>query len=100
MWQRVILEIDIMRKDKHGMKNVYMKKLYLVKDLARETRHSVYTVKYYYKLGLIRELGRTPYTDFKFFDGDAVKRILKIRKLRKQGYSLDKIKILIKEISR
>lgn len=72
-----------------------MKKIYLVKDLARLTHNSVYTLKYYYKLGLIREIGRSPYTNFKFFDDRAVKRLKRIRQLRKKKKSLDAIRKMI-----
>ncbi len=72
-----------------------MKKIYLLKDLARDTRNSVYTLKYYYKLGLIKEYARSPYTNFRFFDYNTVIRVKKIRKLRKKGMSLKEIKKII-----
>ena len=31
-----------------------MKKIYLIKDLTRLSGHSIYTVKYYLNLGLIK----------------------------------------------
>lgn len=67
------------------------KNIYLLKDLARQTGNSVYTLKYYYKMGLIREQGRTPFTDFKYFGEGAVKQLLRIRRLRKEDYSIKEI---------
>ncbi|MFH1282892.1 MAG: MerR family transcriptional regulator [bacterium] len=72
-----------------------MKQYFLVKDLARTTGNSVYTIKYYYKLGLLNEIGRTPHTNFKIFDSKAVSQLKKIRALRKKGRSLQVIKKLL-----
>lgn len=70
-----------------------MKTIYLVKDLARASGHSVYTVEYYLKIGLLKEFGRGPDTRYRYFNDAAVRRLGRIRRLRKQGKS-------IKEISR
>lgn len=72
------------------------KTLYLVKDLARETGYSVYTVEHYLKEGLVREMARSPYTQYRFFDERAVKQLQQIRKLRKAGKTLDEIRPLVK----
>jgi DNA-binding transcriptional MerR regulator len=69
-----------------------MKKIYLVKDLARAARHSVYTVEYYLKEGLLREFGRGPSTGYRYFDDRSVKRLRKIRRWRKQGLTIAAIK--------
>jgi DNA-binding transcriptional MerR regulator len=69
-----------------------MKTIYLVKDLARAAGHSVYTVEYYLKEGLIREFGRGPDTRYRYFDEAAVRRLLRIRRLRKAGKSIKAIK--------
>lgn len=67
------------------------KTIYLVKDLARVSGHSVYTVEYYLKIGLLKEFGRGPDTRYRYFDGTAVRRLGRIRKLRKQGKSIKAI---------
>jgi len=69
-----------------------MKNIYLIKDLARISGHSVYTIKYYLKEGLIEEIGRSPSTNFRYFDDSTVKRLEKIREFRRAGKSIAKIK--------
>ena len=69
-----------------------MNNIYLVKDLATITGHSVYTIKYYINLGLVEAFGRSPTTGFRYFSDDAVKRLRKIRELRKKQLSLSQIK--------
>jgi len=75
-----------------------MNNVYLIKDLARKTGHSVYTIKYYYKLGLIKEMGRSPYTNYRYFDDSSVARLMKVRDLRKKEYTLQEIKQLILKV--
>ena len=69
--------------------------VYLIKDLAQITGFSVDTIKYYSKLGLIKEDGRSPGTNFRYFGDKAAKRLQKIRQLRTQGHSLKEIHALI-----
>ncbi len=69
-----------------------MHNLYLVKDLARLTGLSVDTVKFYLKLGLISEIGRSPETNFRYFDDSTVGTLNKIIKLRRQKCSIQEIK--------
>lgn len=71
--------------------------IYLVKDLARLSGLSVYTVKYYLTLGLITETGRSPETKFRYFDDSTLEQLKKIRAYRKQGISLGKIKELMSQ---
>ncbi len=73
-----------------------MKNIYLVKDLSGITRVSVYTIKYYLKLGLIKEVGRTSQLNYRYFNDSTVKRLAKIRKWRKQGICIDEIQNRIK----
>jgi DNA-binding transcriptional MerR regulator len=72
------------------------KTIYLVKDLARATGYSVYTVEFYLKKGLIKEFGRGPDTRYRYFDEDAVRQLEKIREWRKEGKSLKDIENLLK----
>lgn len=69
-----------------------MLNLYLVKDLGRLTGLSVDTLKYYLKIGLISEVGRSPETNFRYFDDSTVEKLNQIIGLRKQKYSILKIK--------
>lgn len=70
-------------------------KVYLIKDLARFSGHTVHTIKYYLNLGLIKEIGRSPETNFRYFDDTNLDRLHKIRELRKQKRSLAAIKELL-----
>ena len=69
-----------------------MQNIYLIKDLARRTGYSVYTIKYYYKLGLLHEIGRSPFTNFRYFDETTVERLQEVRRMRKEHLSLHEIK--------
>ncbi len=69
--------------------------IYLVKDLARATGHSVYTVEHYLKEGLLQECGRGPHTRYRYFDEGTVERLLKIRQFRQEGKGLKEIRSLI-----
>jgi len=69
-----------------------MKTIYLVKDLSVKTGLSIYTIKYYLKLGLIKEIGRSPEANFRYFDDTTVKKLLLIREHRKDDKSLQDIK--------
>lgn len=69
-----------------------MKNIYLIKDLAQVTGYSVDTLKYYLKIGLIKEMGRGPKTNFRFFDDSTAERLKHIRELRIKGYSIEKIR--------
>lgn len=67
------------------------KNIYLLKDLAHVTGHSVHTLKYYLRIGLLEEIGRGPETNFRYFDDTTVEVLKSIRLLRLQGLSLDEI---------
>ena len=71
--------------------------IYLIKDLSRITGLSIYTIKYYLKLGLIREIGRSPETSFRYFDSSTVEDLRRIISYKKENISLNKISDLIKE---
>ena len=70
--------------------------VYLIKDIARKSGLSIYTIKYYLKMGLLKEVGRSPETNFRYFDDTTVEHIKAIRDYRKEGMSLKKIKSLLK----
>jgi len=70
---------------------IYMKTIYLLKDLAIRTGLSIYTIKYYLNLGLIKEIGRSPDTNFRYFNDSTVKKLLAIRVLRKESKSINDI---------
>jgi len=72
-----------------------MTKIYLIKDVARLSGHTIYTIKYYLNLGLIREIGRSPETNFRYFDNTVLERLQKVRSLRRENKSLAEIKEII-----
>ena len=71
--------------------------IYLIKDLARMTGLSVYTIKYYINMGLLKEAGRSPETNFRYFDDSSVERLKKIIACKKEGMPLGRINDTLKE---
>lgn len=71
--------------------------IYLIKDLARITGLSIYTIKYYLNLGLIKEIGRSPQTNFRYFDNTTADALNNIISYKKQGMSLDKIRDMVNQ---
>ena len=66
--------------------------VYLIKDLSRLSGQSVHTLKFYLKLGLIQEMGRSPQTRFRYFDDSTLQQLARIRCLRKEKKSLEQIR--------
>ena len=71
--------------------------IYLIKDLSRLSGHSIHTIKFYLKQGLIQESGRSPQTQFRYFDDTTVARLARIRAWRKQRKSLAEIERLLSD---
>ena len=71
--------------------------VFLIKDLARLSGHSIHTIKYYLKRGLITESGRSPETRFRYFDEGTVQRLAQIRAFRKQDKGLAEIARLLSQ---
>lgn len=69
-----------------------MHNVLLLKDLARTTGYSIHTLKYYLKIGLIKEVGRSPETHFRYFDDSTADRLKKIRALRKEKKAIEEIR--------
>jgi len=69
--------------------------MYLMKDLSRLSGHSVHTLKFYLKIGLIQESGRSPETRFRYFNDATLARLSQIRFWRKQRKSLADIQSLL-----
>ena len=69
--------------------------VYLLKDVARLSGHSIHTVKFYLKRGLIQAAGRSPETRFRYFDDATLAILSTIRALRKQRKSLTEISRLL-----
>ena len=69
--------------------------LYLIKDLSRLSGHSIHTLKFYLKRGLISETGRSPETRFRYFNDTTLARLAQIRSYRRQHKSLNDIQHLL-----
>ena len=74
-----------------------MKSIYLIKDLASLSGYSIYTIKYYLKLGLIKEASRSIETNFRYFDNRALNDLERIHSLRLKKMSLGEIKEILRE---
>lgn len=61
-------------------------------DLARLSGYSIHTIKYYLKIGLIKEIGCSPETRYRYFDDSTIELLKKIRSLRKEDKSIREIK--------
>lgn len=70
---------------------VQVTNIYLLKDLSRFSGHSIHTLKFYLKVGLIKEEGRSPETRFRYFNDATLIQLSTIRALRKQRKSLSEI---------
>ncbi|MDO8535930.1 MAG: MerR family transcriptional regulator [Candidatus Omnitrophota bacterium] len=73
--------------------------IYLIKDLSRMTGLSIYTIKYYLNMGLVKEVGRSSETNFRYFDNQTVDDLKRIIAYKKDNISLAKIFELMKEKS-
>ena len=74
-----------------------MRNIFLLKDVAMISGQSIHTIKYYLKIGLIKEAGRTPNTNFRFFDDSTIKVLNNIHELRLKKTSLKEIKNILAE---
>ena len=68
-----------------------MRNIYLLKDLSKISGYSTHALKYYLRMGLLKEIGRSPETNFRYFDDTSFQRLKKIRELQKKNYSLKQI---------
>ena len=69
--------------------------IYLIKDLSRLSGQSIHTIKFYLKLKLIKEAGRSPETRFRYFDDSTIEALSAIRTLQKAGKTLSEISALL-----
>ena len=68
-----------------------MRNIYLLKDLAKISGVSTHTLKFYLRLGILKEIGRSPETNFRYFDDSSFERLKKIRDLKERKMSLKEI---------
>ena len=70
---------------------IIMRSIYLIKDLAKVSGCSTHTLKFYLRLGILKEIGRSPETNFRYFDNSSYERLKRIRELQKKKLSLKEI---------
>ena len=70
-----------------------MVNIYMIGDLARHTKYSIDTLNYYLRIGLIKEVGRSERSNYRYFDDSTVEQIKRIQELRMQ-------KVPVKELLR
>lgn len=69
-----------------------MKNIYLLKDLAKMSGYSTHTIKFYLRMGLLKEIGRSPSTNYRYFDDSSYLQLKEIREMQKRNLSLKQIK--------
>lgn len=97
--KRIKLVTDLSRirsKIRFLIEYFLMQKLYLIKDVAAQSGYSIYTLKFYLKIGLIKEVSRSPETEFRYFDDATLEFLKKIHSLRLENKSLKEIKAILK----
>ena len=72
-----------------------MKNIYLIKDLSKISGFSTHTLKFYLRLGLLKEIGRSPETNFRYFDDSSYQKLKKIRELQKKDLTLKEIQKML-----
>lgn len=68
-----------------------MHSIYLLKDLAAVSGYTTHTLKFYLRVGLIKEIGRTKVTNVRYFDDSSHRRLQQIRRWRQQNLTLKQI---------
>ncbi len=68
-----------------------MQTIYLLKDLAKVSGCSTHTLKYYLRMGLLKEIGRSKETNIRYFNDTTYERIKEIRQLQKENLTLKQI---------
>jgi DNA-binding transcriptional MerR regulator len=69
-----------------------MKNIYLLKDLSRISGLTTHTLKFYLRIGLLKEFGRSPETNFRYFDDASLRTIKRIKALQERDKTLSEIK--------
>ncbi|MBC8403511.1 MAG: MerR family transcriptional regulator [Candidatus Marinimicrobia bacterium] len=70
---------------------------YLIGDLAAKTRLPIDTLNYYLRIDLIKEIGRSERSGYRYFNDDTVVELKKIIKLRLKHIPIREIKQRIKD---
>lgn len=68
--------------------------------MAKLSGYSTHALKFYLRLGLLKEIGRSPSTNFRYFDDSSYERLKIIRGLQKKNYSLKEIQDVLNHKNR
>jgi len=68
-----------------------MQTIYLLKDLSKISGCTTHTLKYYLRMGLLKEIGRSKETNIRYFNDATCLRLKKIRQLQKRNLTLKQI---------
>ena len=68
-----------------------MQTIYLLKDLAKISGCTTHTLKYYLRMGLLKEIGRSKETNIRYFNDSTYERLKQIRELQKKNLTLKQI---------
>lgn len=77
------------------IKEKQVNNMFLLKDLAQISGQSIHTLKYYLKIGLIDEIGRSPETRFRYFNNSTLRKLAEIRRLRRQNKTIREIQEML-----
>ena len=69
--------------------------IYMIGDLARLTGLSIDTINFYLRIDLIREVSRSPRSNYRYFDDRTVDRLDKIMSLRLKKLPIREIKRML-----
>lgn len=58
---------------------------------------STHTLKFYLKMGLLKEIGRSPSTNFRYFDDSSCERLKQIKSLQQKKLSLKEILSILED---
>lgn len=68
-----------------------MQTIYLLKDLSKLSGCPTHTLKYYLRMGLLKEIGRSKETNIRYFSDATYEQLKKIRRLQKRQLTLKQI---------
>ena len=74
-----------------------MQNIYLLKDLAKRSGITTHTLKFYLRVGLFKEIGRWPETQFRYFNDSSYETLKKIKALQKKNFTLKQIQDYLKD---
>lgn len=72
----------------------------LIGDLARRSRFSIETLRYYDRAGILRPRRRNPETGYRYYDETALRALAFIRRAKQAGFTLREIRRVLQAYRR